>query len=159
MGYVSRVSVIDKQTTQIEVWSDAQTTWSVTNAPQDKALQNITVPDSTAIKGTIAAAYLDMFVENVQGNAAICYVSGDQYLQIRVGAAAFTNACKIPDSALYTLANAQTYQHYIFGGIDVSALFTKGDTVNVQWNDATAANANGLTLRNTQTRLRILVKF
>lgn len=153
MPYINRQGL----TNQVELWTDPCTSITITNAAADKAFTGtIAVPSSSVLRGSIASAYVDLFIPSVQNyNAAENYVESLQYLQVSNDAGvAYDNCTKIVSRFLDTAAGSWTQGWWLYGNIDVSTLFSKGDTLQFKWKDADA-HLDGFYLWVPQIRLRI----
>ena len=117
-----------------------QPSCTITATPTTISFGQIVVP--AGLRGIIDYATLELYIGLIKNNYATTdnNIASDQYIQMKVGAASYSNAILIPSGTMLSNAGNQKTWSYIFpGSIDVSSLFTKGSTIDVQWTSAAAA--------------------
>jgi hypothetical protein len=131
---------------------------TVTTTPTDISLGAITIPSD--IKGIINYATLDLFVNMIANTNASGdnFISGAQYIQAKVGGAAYSNAMAIPNGAFYVIGASSKQYAFLFKGIiNIASLFNKGDTLDIKWALA-KSQTNNLAFYNDVITLNIYTR-
>jgi len=140
------------QLTKYEISSNPQRTIGITGVAADITMNSISIPSD--LPGRIAYAYLHFECSYIYASVGGSDLDGDQYIQISVdGGSTWHNAILMPDDTL-TIGSASTFTSLfpVTGNIDLAAIVSKGDTVQVRWHDALSATGS-LSLVQDNTKM------
>ena len=142
-----------------ELSGPLQVPLTITATAGNKSLGQIVVPST--LRGQIDFATLDVYLGLISNTYASGdnTINGDQYIQMKVGAASYSNAILMPTGTLGVgAASAKANGYWVRGAVDVSSLFTKGNTIDVQWTSARAQQIS-IILSNFFSQLNIYTRL
>jgi len=148
--------IIKKQLVLTQFSNPVVTVTLTTSGALDPALPSVVVPAGYFPLGLTLQRVeaLVMWRKTENSNAAVNKLSGSQYVQVRKGAGALTNAIQFVDDELKTAATADGPGDAVVGGIDVKATVdADGSTYNMQWTNA-LTDQDSLILHDVRSGLR-----